>query len=257
MLLALLALAADPVALAPTSKWSVESGDTMCRLLRDYGHGADKVTLELRGVAMLSNPILNLRIPGSGPTGNGHAEVTLLPATTPVTGTYLRYAVADPTGRQTLVNLDPGTLDGLGQANAIEIRLDTEAYRLAVPEIAGSLQALETCRADLARRWGIDVDESAHIAKLAKGNPARFFNADSWPPEAVRRHLHGHVTTILLIGVTGKVEQCKVVVSSKSQTLDEATCRKLLADGQFVPAVGKNGQPVASHYMAAVNWTPS
>ena len=65
--LLLLAAAAAAAAIAATNKWQVEYAANMCVLSRDYGAGADKVTLALRTLPMSENSEVVLLTQGKGP----------------------------------------------------------------------------------------------------------------------------------------------------------------------------------------------
>jgi TonB family protein len=246
---------AEPTALAPTGKWTVEYADTMCVLARDYGSGADKVTLALRPMPMGTETQVALFTQGRGAlVPEGKAEITLMPDGQPTTGTYQRFAPPTQAVRVATMYFDGAALDGLDKTATIALRLGKETHFLAVPGIAGAMKALTVCQADLLKGWGIEMSERANLAKPASGNPARFFGPSAYPQDAVSARQQGRVVSVLSIGPTGKVEKCTIVATSKSPSLDAATCEILRGQGHFSPAIDLAGQPVAAHLIVPVRW---
>ena len=62
------------------------------------------------------------------------------------------------------------------------------------------------------------------------------------------------VPALIAIAVTGRVEKCTIVATSKSPSLDAATCAILRTQGRFSPALDLAGHPVASHLIVPVRW---
>jgi TonB family protein len=255
--LLLLAAAADPAALSPASKWQVEYADNMCVLSRDYGVGADKVTLALRPWPMSNETEVVVLTQGNAPlVDNGRAEITLLPAGHTTKGTFARFDMPKGApGRIATLHFDEGALDGLAASTAVTVRLgNREVHSGAVPGIAGAMRALETCQKDLLKGWGVDPDERASLSRLPRGNPARFFGPSVYPEEAVRNHLQGRVVTIASIGKDGHVTGCAIAATSGALVLDQATCNVLKNSARFAPALDMAGKPVVSHLVVPVRW---
>lgn len=87
-----------------------------------------------------------------------------------------------------------------------------------------------------------------------RGNPAEWFNADSYPAAAIRDHKQGRVVAVLAIDSTGAVSACSIKQSSGSADLDNATCSLALERGHFEPATDRKGRPVAAEYVLPVRW---
>jgi hypothetical protein len=259
MMLPLLALAAmaDPAAVAPTNKWQVEYADSMCVLSRDYGAGADKFTLALRPWPMSNETEVIVLTQGNAPVvDDGHAELTLSPAGHSTKGHFGRFAMPKGVaGRIATLHFDEGALDGLATSTAVTVRLGgREVHSGAIPGIAGAMRALETCQADLLKKWGVDPDERATLSRLPRGNPGRFFGPSVYPVEAVNNHLQGRTVTVVSIGTDGRVSGCALAATSGARVLDLATCNVLKNSGRFLPALDKAGKPVVSHLVVPVRW---
>ncbi len=246
---------ADPAAVEPSGKWVVEYADTMCVLSRDYGTGADKVTLALRPLPMSSETQVALFSEGKGPQiPAGKAEITVLSQGKPATGTYQRVTLPNQAVRVATMYFDGTALDDLDKATVITLRLGKEAHQLAVPGIAGAMRALATCQADLLKGWGVEMKERANLSRPATGSAARFFGPSAYPPDAISAGQQGRVVAVASINQSGKVEHCTIVASSKSPSLDGATCEILRKQGKFSPALDLAGHPVTSHLIVPVRW---
>lgn len=79
----------------------------------------------------------------------------------------------------------------------------------------------------------------------ARGDLRTLFSADDYPAEAQRNGEQGTVQVALTVDPTGKVSQCRVVLSSGSASLDGATCSILQRRARFLPARDASGRPVS------------
>ena len=76
----------------------------------------------------------------------------------------------------------------------------------------------------------------------------------NYPEDARLRGDHGDTKVELTIAPTGMVAGCRLVTSSRSKSLDRATCRMARDRLRFEPARGSRGQAVASHYALSIRW---
>ena len=83
--------------------------------------------------------------------------------------------------------------------------------------------------------------------------PGSWFAGDAYPPEAARKGIEGSVRFEVNVDATGKPTACRVVQSSKSDLLDQATCQIVMAKGRFIPAA-LNGKPVAGTFQTNAVW---
>ncbi|MBW6522369.1 energy transducer TonB [Sphingomonas sp. RHCKR47] len=91
-------------------------------------------------------------------------------------------------------------------------------------------------------------------ASKAKGNPAAWFDADAYPPAAIRAGEEGRTVARVLIGTDGRVSACGIVTSSGSASLDTATCNILTHRGSFEPARDAAGVAIRSTWQLPVRW---
>lgn len=91
-------------------------------------------------------------------------------------------------------------------------------------------------------------------ASKPKGNPGAWFDADSYPPDAIRADEEGRTVARVLIGIDGRVQSCGIVTSSGSASLDAATCSILTRRGSFEPARDAAGAAIRSTWEVPVRW---
>ena len=76
-----------------------------------------------------------------------------------------------------------------------------------------------------------------------------------YPKEALKAEQTGLVVANLTVAPTGRVSGCAIGVSSGFPQLDAASCRLLIARGQFTPATDEAGNPTAGIWSQRVAWT--
>lgn len=96
--------------------------------------------------------------------------------------------------------------------------------------------------------------DPAKANKPAQADLTGAFTENSYPPEALRRGEQGRTVADLAIDATGAPTGCKIVTSSGSRTLDEATCRIALQRIHYQPARDAKGDAVAGMLRLPVKW---
>ena len=86
-------------------------------------------------------------------------------------------------------------------------------------------------------------------------SPSSWIVEDDYPVLAREAAQSGVVGFRLDIDATGKVTGCAIIQSSASPSLDATTCQLLRSRARFHPALGADGQPIASHWVSRVRWT--
>lgn len=142
-------------------------------------------------------------------------------------------------------------------ARAWEIRVDGLSKGVST-SFRGSAQALKALRQCIDTKlpdWGVDP-KAYDTLRMAPTviKDSMWFTADDYPYEALAAGQVGDVIARMDVDVTGKVTKCAVVVTSKSRSLDDATCSTALRRGAFNPAIGGDGRPVAATRIVRVIW---
>jgi len=83
---------------------------------------------------------------------------------------------------------------------------------------------------------------------------AGLITTDDYPLAALRNDEEGQVGVRLEIDAGGTVSGCTVVESSRSASLDAATCALLRERARFSPARDAHGRPVPDTYRTTVAW---
>jgi TonB family protein len=80
-------------------------------------------------------------------------------------------------------------------------------------------------------------------------------SVQDYPQYALDHGEEGSVATQLVVDPRGRVDSCKVIISSGFADLDATTCRLLTSRARFTPAVGDDGRPIYGLYRSLINWT--
>ncbi|RSV20362.1 energy transducer TonB [Sphingomonas sp. ABOLG] len=88
----------------------------------------------------------------------------------------------------------------------------------------------------------------------ARGDISAWITADDYPPSSVRAEEEGDVVIQWDVGITGRVENCRVTSSSGSEALDQAACRAITRRGRYTPATDETGTPITKTMSRRVNW---
>ena len=107
------------------------------------------------------------------------------------------------------------------------------------------------------------VEAEAAATTLARqatprGNPGRWITyRDSPGSKAMAGERLRSVRFELTIDRAGQVTGCNIIVSSGAPAVDEHTCKLLLTRAEFDPAVGADGETVASTWTNSFKWEVS
>ncbi len=81
--------------------------------------------------------------------------------------------------------------------------------------------------------------------------------AYSYPARSLRQEEEGSVGIRVWVGTDGRVQSCKVLVSSGSTHLDQASCDQTTRYGQFDVAYDETGAPIEATYRKMLRWSLS
>lgn len=77
--------------------------------------------------------------------------------------------------------------------------------------------------------------------------------AYDYPPAAMRAGEEGKVAVAVAVDASGQAIGCRIVTSSGSSALDQASCRAMQR-GRFEPARDANGRAIAGTYSRQLSW---
>jgi len=95
---------------------------------------------------------------------------------------------------------------------------------------------------------------SALAFAVPANSPATWTSDRDYPSGALRRKEEGVVGFRLLIGPTGRVEECEITESSGSSDLDKGTCEIIAIHSKFKPAIDEAGQRSYNVFDGRLTW---
>ncbi|MBX3562316.1 MAG: energy transducer TonB [Sphingomonas sp.] len=187
-----------------------------------------------------------------------HVEIALRPDEARF-GHAARDARVPATGHRFMQidELDLVFLDRLARSAALSIEAGGQTLiSLPLPNAEGAVQALRMCNDNLLSQWGVDVAlwNSLRTRPEPIAELVTIFTPGDYPSAAFHRGVSGALVIRYTVDVDGRVSACAVAESSGHASLDEGTCRLMLSRGRFRPAIGADGEPVATQMVIPVRW---
>jgi protein TonB len=94
----------------------------------------------------------------------------------------------------------------------------------------------------------------AQMVEEPQGDLSALFSYDDYPGVALRNDETGRVSALVIIDPKGGAKSCKIIVSSSSTALDEATCNIVLRRANIKPGMDSKGRPVEAPTIVNVEW---
>jgi len=107
-----------------------------------------------------------------------------------------------------------------------------------------ALSLLASAVATAQAPWSVPPDDFGGAKPRSIGS---WFSYDDYPDSAVKAGEQGYVTISFLIGLDGRMTDCKVVRSSGYPRLDAIPCKVLTKRARFTPAKDASGAPIVTH----------
>jgi hypothetical protein len=164
--------------------------------------------------------------PGAGPGGPGGFGAPM----------YDRAAELEFAAGITAIEFSEGLLN--------PIRLETGSLR-------GPMEALQACTDDLLLSWGLDWEK--HQTMTRRAAPAG--PAFEWIPTGVVGFQDfaafggARNPFRVMVGADGKPTECQAHWVSLDARKNEQICNGIMQNGNFLPALDAEGQPMASYWM--------
>ncbi len=263
--------------LEPSSPWKVDYADSECRLLRNFGTGEDTVVLRL---ARGGNPgRFDVIIAGPGipklPTSVA-VEMKLEPQGLAQSAKAVSFAI--PSGGGRYIQWFDGSFalfDRVGENQIVEFSNDKGFVRqLDLIAARPALKAFDACYSDLLQSWGASPEDAAELVaerSIPEGGtseviarrvdlpppktyPGSWVTDLDYPSDALVKEQSGDVTVMLEVAPNGHPTACRVAVSSKVPSLDQATCRALQQRAQYTAPLDKEGKPRRSIRFERIRW---
>ena len=260
--------AQETTVLQPSSPWNLRYDEDKCRLVREFGEGANVVLmLDQTG----SEPFYTLTLIGDELRKLHKKEVTLKfgPDEESIRRSFLYGEMPD--GRRLVslygitlapvVKTDAGEVVAIGAEREAAISTlsigrssDWQVVTLAIGSMASPLDALRTCVADLGTY--LEVNRAAgERGPVPASDSGEWLQSTDYPNDMISRNEEATVSFRLTVDREGKPTACHIVNSTRPQGFDDAVCLALLTRAQFKPATDPQGNPRAAYFTGAVRFS--
>lgn len=240
--------------MAPTGKWNVDYGENGCILGRQFGSGKNSVILGWRALPLDDDMELQINQPGYDESLRlGTVALSLAGRSDKVLSQSFPATLGM---RRITAWVKAATFADLPADATLTLTPSRgKALRVTLSGGKNAFAALATCNQSLLKEWGIDPAETAAIATPASGDAARWYHSSDYPIDALRRGAIGNTTMLWTVATDGSVPECRVLIRSGTDSLDDAACAAAKRRGRFTPAMGHDGKPVTSHKVARLTWS--
>jgi TonB family protein len=237
-------------------RWQADWGDRYCTLLRRSERAPYPI------FALQTTPgsgWFDLRIVSeSWPDGAGSDPSRLTVSPQPGGAALSGRARFERTPRGlslAIYGLDQDVVDGWLAMQSMTVARDGGTlFDIPLPGLREALAALRECELTVMREWGFDAAAFAALRRPPRTNMAAVLSNADYPREAMGRNESGAVVIRLMVESDGRISDCSVVLSSGHPQLDDRGCSVALRRARGYPAIGPDGNPVASPMTAGIRW---
>ena len=260
------------VTLPAASNWILDYADDSCALRRVFGEEGKLVFLEMRQFA--PNDSLQI-IVSSDDIGFRHRPVEFQFLPDP----------REPVERPTMAV----TLDRWGEGFMINDTLQTASHRsafnyaywdpaeraareesitgirvargfaepifLKTGSLAKPMQMVRECVDELLTHWGVDAEAQRTLLRAVspkdlQGSTRRMVR--SYPARRFNRGEQAMLRIRMNVDENGQGTSCKAQLDVADEDFEQTACKFLMRDLSFNPALGKDGEPIASFWTTTV-----
>lgn len=265
--------AAEPVMLKPYGPWNVDFGEDACRLQRMFGSPEDKHVLvftqywpsERAGLTLAGSALGKFRTVERTSLRYNDGQEPLRAAAFEGNFGDIGQALIFPNVSLTasaLENREPGS-DGpftqmdvaLGKtARFVAVTQGSREVRYETGALDKAFEVLNKCTLDLLTKMGLDAQK--HVTATSE---ARWLNREALVrritaqyPGAARGE-QGIMRMRVIVGVDGKVEDCRILKATTTQFLESPAC-EVMQRAQFEPARDAAGDPFRSLFATTITY---
>lgn len=288
----ILAAAAEPLRLQPTSAWVVDYAADNCRMVRTFGDGKDKTVLDFESEAPGQMDMLVVGkslyhastdgeevparfLPVGGKPFGGRKAVSATsnaPAILWAKVPLLPDALADrlekeekAASRSSKSGMRPAAMeagerelleaarnDFAEHANELQIGANKSVI-LETGPLGAAMKAFDQCTRDSLRDWGVDPDlEKKIVRPVWAPHPDYWFSPQDYPPDMIRTGNESEVEVRLLVDAAGRPTKCTSISHFQAPEFNKITCEKFMKRAHFAPAELADGTKVPSYYIQRV-----
>ncbi|MFT5329356.1 MAG: TonB family protein [Parasphingorhabdus sp.] len=271
-----------PIALEPSSNWTVDYADDSCRLIRKFG-AEDEIVFAIFN-RFSPGDDFQLTVVGK-PVALKHstrpAAIQFGPTEAEQEHGFVAGTMGD--GKPALIFHGQMRISPLTESEQEKIKKSekgvfvlppiSEERKAAVTELTigrplsrpvtlklGAMDkpfaALSTCQDELMTHWGIDVKRHRNLSALTRpdGNPGRWVNTNDYPRGMLAKGKEAIVHFRMSVDDKGDPTACNIQQSTRPKDFDDVVCRSLMKRAKFTPARDQQGKPIASYYRNSVRF---
>jgi TonB family protein len=257
----------------------VDYADEACHLRRDFGVGQGAVTLDVTKAAGPDR--LDIILAGAG-VPKLPQRLSLGIQLSPQGRTHFIEAISTAVPKRPArfiqgYDVHSELLTELGTDEQMRFTFgNAKGFNLHISGVRAALAALQTCYENLLHNWSVDPsrlvqDQSPQNAdQSVTGNPgivvAQLANVaeqrivESWvswkdyPTAALSAGISGTVVMALDVNAAGRVDNCRVVVSSKFEPLGTMSCEVLASRARYPTQQRPAGIGLPSTAIERIRW---
>lgn len=140
-------------------------------------------------------------------------------------------------------------------SSSISVKTAKRQMSMSIPGADKAMAAIRECLDKKLTEWGIDAAAYDALQKPpAQIKGYDWIDPNSYPMDAIMAHWSGDVIARMTVDATGKVSDCKIVISGGMPSMDAVTCNSALKRGRFEPAIGTDGKPTAAFRIVDVSF---
>lgn len=146
--------------------------------------------------------------------------------------------------------------DLAAKADRIVVAQDGTRLTFASGSLADAAGALNGCTAPMLAAWGLDPEVQYNLKQTAEPLDMAALGKElksAYPRGAQRALRSGPTEAVVMVDPAGAATQCRIIVPSGHEDLDQAACRAM-TKARYRPALDAAGTPVASYWQIRINF---
>ena len=224
---------------APAGQWGLVREPASCTMVRTFRTASDEITIGFAADPP-SRKFRLLIIAPEGRFSGGEIRISA-PDVAALSGATNLKGRTKSGAKLWTASFDRDALPGLLAAPNLTIGGAKTNWDIPLGGAAAVMDVITSCEDDLLRSWKVDPGEVAN--KIPPADTTGWITAEDYPKDAIRAGQQGVVTMLWRIEPSGKVEDCRIVVSSGSAVLDAVSCNLIRSRAHYKPAVDADGKP--------------
>lgn len=167
---------------------------------------------------------------------------------------------ARPSEQGRMIILRLGTnrsdLNAAGPNPRLKISQVVNPGEITIAGLGAAVSLLDACSANLLEHWGYSKERQSKIAIPAKIKEswASYVSSFDYPMKALFSRAGGESHILVDVGTDGRGSNCRVIVHSNNEEIDQTTCKVATERARYVPAQDVNGQPIAAPTYLVFRW---